>query len=469
VRLVLERREDFLASNPSEAFTIDIEIAAGSDGRLTALRGRLVVDAGAFSDYTAGSLGATLLGGPYGWPAVDVSAYGVVTNRVGVGTYRAPSGPPTAFAIESALDELATKLGIDPLELRRRNASKAGERMVDEGTWAALGTDAVLDALAADPLWARRGDVGPDEGIGVSIGYWPGSKAPAAALCRISADGTVQVVTGVVDMSGTAGGFQAIAAEVLGIGAGAVDVIAVDTGSAPASPGSGGSAITYGAGRAVRAAAEAVRARLLAAAAIELEIDVADLEIAHGVVRPIGTPDRGIAIAKLVRANNRAGRAPIEAHASTEHASLAPSVAGFLAHVRVDRETGRVELLDFRAIQDVGRALNPALVSGQQLGGAAQAVGWALLEALRHDDGGQLLSASFLDYAMPRATDVPSLSAAYVEVPAPDGPFGAKGIGEAAVVGGPAAIANAVAAAIGRRPRELPMTAPRIWRLLREA
>ncbi|MBI2776726.1 MAG: xanthine dehydrogenase family protein molybdopterin-binding subunit [Chloroflexi bacterium] len=469
VRFVLDRRDDFLASNPSEAFTIDVEVAAAADGTLTALRGRLVVDAGAFSDYTAGSLGATLLGGPYRWPAVDVSAYGVVTNRVGVGTYRAPSGPPTAFALESALDELAATLGLDPIDLRRRNAAKPGDRMVDEGTWAALGTAEVLDALASDPLWAGRGGIGPDEGVGLAIGFWPGSKAPAAALCRISADGTIQVVTGVVDMSGTAGGFQAIAAEVLGVGPGAIQVVSVDTASAPASPGSGGSAITYGAGRAVRAAAEAVRERLLIAAALELEIDVADLEIVNGVVRPIGTPDRGIAIARLVRANNRAGRAPIEAHASTEHTSLAPSVAGFVAHVRVDRETGRVRLLDVRAVQDVGRALNPALVGGQQLGGAAQAAGWALLEALRHDEAGQLLSATFLDYALPRAEDVPSLRASFVEVPAPDGPFGAKGIGEAAVVGGPAAIANAVAAAIGRRPRELPMTAPRIWRLLRDA
>jgi CO/xanthine dehydrogenase Mo-binding subunit len=143
-------------------------------------------------------------------------------------------------------------------------------------------------------------------------------------------------------------------------------------------------------------------------------------------------------------------------------------VAGVVAHVRVDRATGRVEVLDLRAVQDVGRALNPALVAGQQLGGAAQAIGWALHEQLVHDDAGQLLSATFLDYKLPRAEDVPPLTTSYVEVPAPDGPFGAKGIGETAVVAGPAAIANAVAAATGRRARELPMTAQRVWRLLRE-
>jgi CO/xanthine dehydrogenase Mo-binding subunit len=159
----------------------------------------------------------------------------------------------------------------------------------------------------------------------------------------------------------------------------------------------------------------------------------------------------------------------VEGHATSEHTSLAPSVAAFLAHVRVDPETGQVDLLAFDAIQDVGRALNPALITGQQHGGAAQAVGWALGESLVHDATGQMLTATFLDYSLPRAAELPEFGTAYVEVPAPDGPFGAKGIGETAVVGGPAAIANAVAAAGGVRPTELPMTASRLWRAMRDA
>ncbi|MEW5991881.1 MAG: xanthine dehydrogenase family protein molybdopterin-binding subunit [Chloroflexota bacterium] len=468
VRLVLDRREDFLAGNPGQPFEIEIEVGADDDGRLTALRSRIVADCGAFADYSASSLAAVLVAGPYRWPAVDLSAYGVLTNRVGVGTYRAPSGPPTAFALESALDELAGVLGIDPLDLRRRNAAAEGDPMVDGERWVRVATPEVLDALERDGLWRRRGEVGPGEGVGMAIGCWPGSKAPAAAICRASADGTIQVVTGVVDMSGTSGAFQAIAAEVLGVGLNAVQVVMADTGSAPPSPGSGGSAITYGAGLAVRAAAEDARRQLLRAASLELEIDETDLEVVDGVVRPRGTPEKGIPIATLVRANARADRSPIEGHATTEHASLAPSVGGVVAHVRVDRDTGEVEVLDFRAVQDVGRALNPALVTGQQTGGAAQAIGWALHEQLVHDDAGQLLSATFLDYALPRAEDVPPLTMAYVEVPAPEGPFGAKGIGETAVIAGAAAIANAVAAATGVRPRELPMTPGGVWRMLRD-
>ncbi|MEO8208641.1 MAG: xanthine dehydrogenase family protein molybdopterin-binding subunit [Chloroflexota bacterium] len=467
VRLVLDRREDFLAANPSQAFDIDLEIGVDGEGLLTAIRARIVADAGAFEDFSTDesvSVAATLIAGPYRWSACDISAYGVLTNRVGAGAYRGPGGPPTAFAIESAIDELAAATSDDPIAFRRRNASRIGDDMVDGEAWPAHGAPEVLDAIASGAIWQRRGVLPAGEGIGLAIGYWPGSKDAAAALCRMSPDGSVQVVTGVVDMSGTSGAFQAIAAEVLGMSPDDIQIITSDTATAPPSPGSGGSTVTYSAGRAVRLAAEDARHQLLHAASLELEIAVEDLEIVAGVVRPRGTPDRGLPIAKLIRAHDRASRAPIEGHASSEHRSLAPSIAAFAAHIRVDLETGQATVLDFESVQDVGRALNPALVTGQQEGGAVQAVGWALLEELVHDDTGQLLSATFLDYALPRATDVPSVRTSYVELPAPDGPFGAKGIGEAAVVGGAAAIANAVHAATGFRPETLPMTAQRIWR-----
>ena len=468
VRLELGRREDFLMTNPSQAFDIDLEIGADRDGRFTGLRARIVADAGAFADFSADALAAVLVAGPYEWAAVDISAYGVLTNRVGGGAYRGPSGPPTAFALESLVDELASALGHDPLEMRRRNAARTAKPMVDGEPWPPIGLVEVLDLAAGLPSWNARAGLPAGEGIGLAVGCWPGSKDPAAALCRIGPDGSVQVVTGVVDMSGTAGAFQAIVAEVLGVNPDMVQVVTADTGSAPQSPGSGGSTVTYSAGRAVRLAADDARRRLLRAASLELEIAEADLEIANGVVRPRGTPDRSIPIARLIRANDRAGRAPIEGHATSEHRSLAPSVAAFVAHARVDPETGTVTLLAFDAVQDVGRAINPALVTGQQHGGAAQAAGWALLEALRHDATGQLLTASFLDYALPRAADLPAFGTSFVEVPAADGPFGAKGIGEAAVVGGAAAIANAVAAASGVRPNELPITAPGLWRAMRD-
>jgi CO/xanthine dehydrogenase Mo-binding subunit len=162
------------------------------------------------------------------------------------------------------------------------------------------------------------------------------------------------------------------------------------------------------------------------------------------------------------------GHPPIEGHATTAHKSLAPSTSAHLAHVRLDRQTGAVTVLGFAVAQDVGRALNPALVEGQMRGGTAQGIGWALHEALIHDAAGQLLSGSLLDYTVPRAAHIPDIDTLIVEVPAPDGPFGAKGIGEAPVIPAGAAIASAIVAAGGPRLRTLPMTPPRVWAAMQD-
>lgn len=464
VRLAATRTEDFAASNPGQPFGTELRIGADADGRFTGLLATIVADAGAYEEGSAESLAGVLVAGPYAWQAWDIKAYGVRTNRFGVGAYRAPSAPPMAMALETLIDELADALNLDPIELRRRNLIADGARMVDGDAWTSHGGRQVLDALAASPIWQARGSVARDEGVGVALGYWPGATNSAAAACRVSADGSVQVMTGVADMSGVAGGFQAIVADALGIDPSLVQINYVDTGSAPASPGSGGSTITYSAGRAIRKAAEAVGQRLLEAAALQLEIAADDLELVDGTVRPRGTPDKAIPIAKLVRANARVGREPIEAHGTSDRPSMAPSVSGHVARVRVDRETGQIDVLEDHVVQDVGRVLNAALVEGQQHGAAAQGIGWATMEQLVHDANGQLLSGTFLDYAMPRAEDVGRLAVTEVEVPAPDGPLGAKGIGEAPVIAAAAAIANAVAAASGVRLRDLPMHRQRAWR-----
>ena len=469
VRLVATRSEDFAATNPGQPFTTSVRIGANAGGRFTGLEATVVADAGAFEEGSAESLAGVLLAGPYAWPAFDIKAYGVRTNRFGVGAYRAPSAPAMAYAIESLVDEISAELGIDPIDLRRRNLADAGSPTVDGEAWATHGAAEVLDALESSEAWQAREQLGEDEGVGMALGYWPGATNPAAAACRMSPDGSVQVMTGVADMSGVSGGFQVLVAEVLGISADQVDIQALDTSAAPASPGSGGSTVTYSAGRAIRRAAETTADRLLEAAALQLEISVEDLELVDGTVRPRGTPERALPIAKVVRGNARAGRAPIEGHAAADEPSLAPSVSGHVVRVRVDGATGAVTVVEDHVVQDVGRVLNPALVAGQQHGAAAQVVGWATLEALVHDEGGQLLSGTFADYALPRADDVGKLGTTQVEVPAPDGPLGAKGIGESPVIAGAAAVANAVAAATGLRLRQLPMTRQRVWRAMHAA
>jgi len=471
VRLVLSRREDMAATNPAPGSLIDLRIGARADGTLTGLEARLAFDAGAYTEWSIEGISAVLIGGPYRWTAFDVRAYGVRTNRFGTGSYRGPGGPQAAFAIESLIDELAAKLAIDPIELRLLNLVADGDPMVDGEPWPPLGHRQVLQAVARHPLWLGRATLPPDEGVAVAIGAWPGGKEPAAALCRLNADGTLTVVTGVVDMSGTDSAFALIAAETFGLSVDAVDVVGLDTDGAPQSPMSGGSVVTYSAGRAIREAAADARQQLLAYAALEMEIDPADLEIVDGVVRPVGSPDRGRTLADLADELHGFSNsyAPVEGHATAAQKSLAPSVAAHLAHVRLDGQTGAVTVLGYVVAQDVGRALNPALVEGQMRGGAAQGIGWALYEALIHDGEGQLLSGSLLDYAVPRATHIPTIDTLVVEVPAPDGPFGAKGIGEVPVIPAGAAIGSAIVAAGGPRLRTLPMTGRRVWAALQEA
>jgi CO/xanthine dehydrogenase Mo-binding subunit len=471
VRIVLTRTEDFQATNPVSAQVTHLRIGGRRDGTLTAIEGRLLVDRGSNAGWGLEGASSLLVAGPYRWQACALRGYGIQTNRVTFGAYRAPGAPAAAFALESLLDELAAELDVDPVELRLKNAVVEGDVGLSGNPFPTIGAVQVLERIREHPLWLERGSIPADEGVGLAFGYWPGGSEPAAAICRVDADGTMTVVTSAVDMSGVNTGFVAIAAETFGLPPERVRVVVADTATGPYAGASGGSKITYTVGPAILRAAESAREALLDAAAEELEIAPADLELEDGVVRAVGAPDRSLTVEEIAAKTLRFGgrHRPIEGHGGSAQTRGAPSAAAHLAHVRVDRDTGEVELLSYAIAQDVGRALNPALVEGQMRGGAAQAIGWALFEGLLYDETGRPLTASFLDYAIPTADRVPDIDTLIVEVPAPDGPFGAKGIGEAPVVAGPAAIANAVAAATGVRIRELPMTPARVWNALRDA
>jgi CO/xanthine dehydrogenase Mo-binding subunit len=468
VRLALTRMEDFASTNPAPGQAMELDAAATADGRLTAVRGRILIDRGTNDEFGLEALAAMLTAGPYRWEARDMRVYGVLTNRVPFGAYRAPTAPPAAFAIETLVDELAAALGRDPIQLRLANVLREGDAGPDGEPFPVFGATECLERLADHALWRSRGELPDGEGVGVALGWWPGGLEPAAAACRLDADGGLTVVTGAVDMSGTETTFQTIAAEAFGLPIDSVRVVAGDTSQTAFAGISGGSKITYTVGRAVQRAAEQAQQRLLEVAAAELEIAPEDLEVVDGAVRPVGSPDRAIAVAELARKVLTFGSpyAPVEGHAGVAQTSRAPGAAAHLSHVRVDRDTGDVTLVHHVVAQDVGRALNPALVEGQLLGGTAQGFGWALLEQFAYDGDGQLRTGSFVEYAMPTIDRIPPIDVEIVEVPAPDGPYGAKGVGEPPVVGVPAAVANAIAAAVGIRLRELPMTPERVWRAL---
>ncbi len=470
VRLALTRSEDIAATNPAGAEIMSLEVGADAEGRLTGIRARVYVDRGSTDDFGVESIAAMLAAGPYTWRAHELTALGVATNRVTFGAYRAPTAPPAAFAVESLIDDLARRLKLDPLELRLRNVADEGDRSPAGQPFPVFGARACLERVRDHPLWARRSELPPNEGIGVAIGWWPGGYEPAAAVCRLDADGRLTVITGAADMTGVETGFAAIAAEAFGVDPARVRVVNADTSSAPYAGTSGGSKITYTVGRAVQRAAVEARDRLLQVAADELEIAVEDLEIVDGTVQPLGVPAKAVPIDELAgKILTFGGRyEPVEGHGRSA-LPQAPQAAAHLSHVRVDPDTGAVRLLGHVVAQDVGRALNPALVEGQMRGGTTQGLGWALLEGLAHDEYGQLITGTFVDYALPTTDTTPTIDTEIVEVPAPDGPFGAKGVGEAPVVGAPGAVANAIAAATGGvRVTDLPMTAERVWRAIAE-
>ncbi|MGH2460273.1 MAG: xanthine dehydrogenase family protein molybdopterin-binding subunit [Chloroflexota bacterium] len=463
VRLAFTRSEELLATNPAPRAEIQIKVGARKDGTLSALQARITYDTGAFPGSPLDICG-TLIGSTYRCPNLDVRGVEVMTHRVSPAAYRAPGAPQAYFALESAIDELARRLDVNPLELRLKNAVVEGDPMLSGRPWPRIGLVECLEKARAHPLWQQRTSLGPNEGIGIAVGGWPGGLMPSNAGCRMEPDGTFTVLTGSIDLTGTNTSFALITAQVLGVPVEKVQVVNGDTDTAPFGPVAGGSMTTYMVGGAVQRAAERAREQVLAIAADQLEAAPEDLEIADGLVRVKGVPDRSVSLERVAGLSMSFGGRyePVHGQGSKGQAPNAPGFTVHIARVKIDPTTGEVTLRDYAAIQDVGKAINPAAVHGQIMGGIVQGVGWALREAMVYDEGGQLLTGTLMDYALPTALDVPMLQTELVEVPAPDGPFGAKGVGEPPAIPGPAAIGNAIRDAIGARLTDLPMTSERV-------
>jgi CO/xanthine dehydrogenase Mo-binding subunit len=375
------------------------------------------------------------------------------------------------------MDDLAQQLDLDPIAFRLLNVPVEGDPRPDGKAWPVIGLKECLEHLHRHPLWQQRTSAGAAkdgryrEGIGVAVGGWRGGLEPAAALCHVDASGIINVVVGAVDVSGTFTTMRMIVAETIGVDYELVRVVGSDSSNAPYAGGSGGSKIIYTVGQAVMRAAEDARQQILELAGTVLEAAPEDLEIAGDRVRVKGMPAEPayeLTIAKIASITSGFGaqHAPIAGRGRGAQTANAPGFSAHLARVSVDLDTGDVTLLDYVASQDVGRALNPAAVEGQVLGAVAQGIGWGLYEQLVHDPNGQLVSGSLMDYALPRAAVLPQVETVLLEVPSPDGPFGARGVGEPPVIPVAAAIANAIHNATGVRPTAIPITPERLWRAM---
>ena len=456
LRLVLTRQQAFAVAKGSPAARFDLEVGARRDGTLTALRARFHYDNGATAGWHAG-ISSSFLGGTYRWPAFEVTGLEVSTNKTPVEAYRAPGAPQTYFALESAIDELAEKLGMDPIDLRLKNAVREGDPDAGEDAWPRIGFVECLEEAKRNPVYTSP--AGPGEAVGVAAGSWGGARTPAAAGCRVEPDGTVSINIGTVDISGASTGLALIAADAFGVSPDRVRIRTGDTDSAPFGPIAAGSQTTYSLGGAVHEAATEARRQLLEIATDELEAAPDDLEIIDGRVAVRGVPDRFVEITKLVAlSTDFMGRyRPIQATGRSAVQGASPQFTVHIARVKVDRETGDFALTGYAAIQDVGRAINPAEIEGQVHGGAAQSLGRAFGEQMVYDSEGQLRTGTLVDYELPTVDMMPAVDVHLLEIASPHGPLGAKGVGEPPAIPGAAALAIAVSRATGVRVRDLPI------------
>lgn len=466
VRVLLTRSEDFLTTTPSPATVITLKTGARKDGSLTAIQAEVVLDNGIFG-FPLGGIVTALIGGYYKFPNTRIDCYEVNTNKPQIGAYRAPGAPQASFAIESNMDDMAEQLGIDRLEFRLENAVETGDLMSNNEPWPSLGLKECLEQIQAHPAWQSR-EERPNEGVGVAVGGWPSFMGPAAAVCRVDSDGLIRVHVGSVDISGVNSSFVLVAAEVLGVSPDQVEIVQGDTRSGPFAPNSGGSQITYSVAGAVASAANEAKEQLLSLAAEHFEVSLDDLEMKDGQVQVRGVPDRAISIGQLAKKaeTTAGGPGPIAGEGRTALGENAPGFVVHLVRIAVDPETGRIELKQYVAVQDVGFALNPLMVEGQIHGGAVQGIGMGLHEALIYDDEGQLLTGSFMDYDIPKMNTVPDIETILVQNKSPLGPFGLRGVGEPPIVAGAAAIANAIKDAAGIRLDELPIRGEAVWQEL---
>ncbi len=469
VKYIMSRKDDMLAATPAPYAHIELKTGMKRDGTLTALQARLIYDSGAFPG--APMLpGCMLIGGYYRCDNIDIKGYEVLTNKVSVGALRAPGAHNATFAIESHMDIMAKELGLDPLEVRLKNAVAEGDLMPNGQTYPAIGLRECLEAIAESDVWRRRREVEatPNRGVGLAVGGWLGGLQPASAIVCLNADGTVNVTVGSADISGTNTSFQQITAEVLNVPLDMVNVETGDTKTAPYAGMSAGSKTVYTVGRAVKKAAEDLRQQMFELAMKRLEVEPEDMEVANCQVQVKGAPDRAMAFKRFGRLSTNFG-APfpvIIGRGAITARKIAPGFAAQAADVEVDPDTGGVTLHGYAIAQDAGFAINPLSVEGQMQGGVSQGIGIALWEEMQYDEHGRLLNPNLLDYRLPTSRDLPPIETIIVEVPSEEGPFGARIVGEPSIVAGAAAIGNAIDNAVGARVDEAPITPERLLRAM---
>jgi CO/xanthine dehydrogenase Mo-binding subunit len=482
VKVMTSSEEELTAAYPRQGTIVELKTGVTRDGRITAKSGRIWFDTGAFAGSGPGvaSVATLVLAGPYRIPNLNLEGFAVYTNKTNCGSFRAPSGPQSNFAVESQMDIIADALGIDPLAFRLRNIVREGDEGPTGQVLNAVGLEECLLKAAAAIGWDAR-KPGPWRGKGLACGWWTTTGGSSGVYVKINPDGTVALNTGAVEI-GTAAltGAAQVLAEELTVDLTDINVVSGDTLSTPFDFGAQGSRTAFAVGNACRAAVVDLKRQIVALAAAQLGVEPETVGLAdkHAV-----SDGKRVSLADLARLSQQTGGgliahgtfiAPPTAYdtkrvaAHVYPAFHSPSFHAHAVDLSVDPETGEVAIHKYVVAQDVGFAMNPKYIEGQIEGGVAQGLGQALSEEIVYE-GGRVLNANLTDYKMPTTLDVPPVETILVQHPSLVGPYGAKGVGEPPNIEPPAAVANAVAAATGLRMTSLPITAEKIVLALREA
>ena len=455
VQVVMSRKDVFEGTGPTSASTMRTKIGATKDGKITAAQVWMAFEAGAYpgSPVGGGTLCAT---GPYNIANLLVDGYDVVVNKQKVQAYRAPGQPQGAFAVEPVIDELAEKLGMDPLEFRVKNGTQEGSRRIPGPVLQTVGYQETLAAAMQTDHYKSTLE-GPNRGRGVAAGFWFNGTGPACATASVNGDGTVSLTEGSPDIGGGRASMAMQMAEVLGIPAEDVHPSVGDTDAVGYTSLTAGSGATFKSGWASYEAAHDIKQQMIERAARIWEIDVKDVEFKEGVASHKSDPELKLNFKQIAARLNSTG-GPIVGRGNVNPAGVGNAFAVHIVDVEVDPDTGKVDVLRYTALQDVGKAVHPSYVEGQLQGGVARGIGWALNEEYVYNDSGEMSNSSFLDYRMPTSLDLPMIDTVIVEVANPGHPFGVRGVGEVCIVPPMGAVANAIHNAAGVRMDVLPMS-----------
>jgi CO/xanthine dehydrogenase Mo-binding subunit len=477
VRLLVPLSDELLAGLPRHPTKTRVKSGVMRDGTLVALQATMVMDGGAYAGSTPeiASVAVLCLAGPYHTPNVAIDVFGVLTHKTNFGAYRGPGGPQSVFALETHLDEVASRIGMDPLELRLRNLLDEGDLAPNGQIVTAVGLREAVERATRAIDWHEPAR--PNHGKGLSLGWWTTTLQLSSSEALLDENGKVFVRVGTQEIGTGAimGGVRQIAAEALGLDVDDVMVEVQDTLSGLWDWGSQGSRTVSNVGRAAQLACQELRLKILTLAEQMLETNRDLLEMAEGCVFAKESPRDRISLKELAqrspegvlrsRAESRPEPATYDKTRLTSCLYPAfhhPSFHCHAAEVEVDPGTGEVRVLRYAAAHDIGHAINPTLIEGQIEGGVMQGIGMALMEEVLYDSKGFRTNTNWTDYKLPTIADLPEIEAIIVEHPSTLGPHGSKGLGESPVLHPPAAIANAIAAATGERFRSLPVTAEKI-------